>query len=310
MRANARESAVAHSADDFVDAIEPLDVTCARPAVLPTLTSEAHVTHCDMPRQLPVFTSFYCICFLTLTPSCSSNGAASTGTTNDTGTATKDSASINDAADGGAGTTFKDHGVVLDYISRKPLAGITLTESGVSAKTDEAGAYSLDIPANKPVELVLSGGEYTKTFIGELMLGEDYERKVPIPLLGLFHVGEGSFDGFDHSRGIVYVVARATGACTSVDGGKITLKAPSDARYSYFTDKLPDADRKEFKWIDDDTPVAAVYNVPPGQQIDVQIDHPSCKQIAFPAKVGGTTYTGRVTVEAGDANSVLIYYLQ
>ena len=262
-----------------------------------------------MPRQHLVFTAFSCIGFLTLTPACSSSSDTPASTTSDTG-ASKDTATTNDAADGGAGSTFKDHGVVLDYLSRKPLADITVSEGGVTAKTDAAGAFSLDVPTGTPLELMLSGGTYTKTYIAEVILGQDYERKVPIPDLTLFHVGSNSFDGFDNTRGIVYVVARATGSCTSVDGGKITLKSPTDAKFEYFTDKLPDSARTEFKWVDDDTPVAAVYNVPPGQQIDIQIDHPTCKQIAFPAKVGEVTYTGRVTVEAGDANSVSIFYLQ
>ena len=261
-----------------------------------------------MPRQHLEFTAFSCAVFLTLTPSCSSSDSSNPTGPTDTGT-TQDTAS-SDVADGGAGTTFKDHGVVLDYVSRKPLADITVSEGGVTAKTDATGAYSLTVPGGTPLQLTLTGTDYTKTYVAEVILGEDYERRVPIPQLTLFHVGEGSFDGFDNTRGIVYVVARATGSCASVNGGKITLKAPADAKFSYFTDKLPDSSRTEFKWVDDDTPVAAVYNVPVGQQIDVQIDHPTCKQIVFPAKVGNVTYTGKVTVEAGDVNSVSIFYLQ
>jgi hypothetical protein len=199
---------------------------------------------------------------------------------------------------------------VLDYIDRNPIKDITVTEGGLTATTDATGAYSLDIPANTPVTLKLTGGKYAQTYIAEIMLGKDYDRKVPIPELGLFHVGQGSLDGYDRSRGIVYVVARATGSCTSVDGGTVTLKSPTDAKWSYFVDKLPAPTQTSFKWLDDDTPVGAVYNVPAGQQIDIQIDHPTCKMIPFPATVNQVTYTGKVTVEAGDSNSVLIYWLQ
>jgi hypothetical protein len=263
-----------------------------------------------MPQQPLVFTTFSCIAFLTLTPSCGSNDSANPITTSDTGT-TKDSASTTDVADGGAGTTMvKDHGVVIDYISGKPVSGITLSENGNAATSDDTGSYSLEVPTDKPIELTLTGADNPKTYIAEVILGADYARKIPIPVLSLFRVGKNSFDGFDASKGLVYMVVRATGSCTDVSGGTITLKSPSDAKFEYFTDKLPDADRKEFKWVDNDVPVAAVYNVPLGQQIDVQIDHPTCKQIPFPAKVGSATYTGRVTIEAGDVNSVLIYYLQ
>ena len=241
---------------------------------------------------------------------CSSSDSANPVATDSGAKSDAPGSDANADADAGSGKTFTDKGVVLDYISRKPLADITLSEGGLTTKTDATGAYSLTVPADTPMELVLSGGEYTKTYIAEVALAADYPRMVPIPQLALYHVGVNSFDGYDSTRGVVYIVARATGSCTDVSGGSITLKSPADAKVSYFTDKLPDMDRKTFKWVDDDTPVAAVYNVPAGQQVDIQIDHPTCKHMPFPATVKGATYTGRVTVEAGDANSVLIHHLQ
>jgi hypothetical protein len=266
-----------------------------------------------MPRASRVFTAFSCTILLAIAgaPSaCSSSDSANPIAADSGATVDSGASDANADADGGSGKTFADKGVVLDYITRKPLADITLSEGGITAKTDATGAYSMTLPADTPVELVLTGGEYTKTFIAEVSLAADYSRIVPIPQLALYHVGVNSFDGYDATRGVVYIVARATGSCTDVSGGSITLKSPADAKVAYFTDKLPDMDRKTFKWVDDDTPVAAVYNVPAGQQVDIQIDHPTCKHMPFPATVKGATYTGRVTVEAGDANSVLIHHLQ
>jgi hypothetical protein len=261
-----------------------------------------------MPQRC-VFTAFSCVVFLTLTPSCSSSDSPNPASTTDSG-ANKDTTSNTDAADGGAGGTVKDRGVVFDYLSGKPVANITLTENGTTATTDDKGAFSLDVPTGKPLELVVTGADTPKTYIGEMILGADVDRKIPIPTLSLFRVGKNSFTDIDPAKALVYLVVRPTGACTDVSGGTITVKSPADAKYEYFTDKLPDAERKEFKFIDPDVPVVAVYNVPVGEQIDVEITHPTCKQIPYPAKVGTETYTGRVTTEGGDANSVLIYYLQ
>jgi hypothetical protein len=58
------------------------------------------------------------------------------------------------------------------------------------------------------------------------------------------------------------------------------------------------------------TPAVSVYNLTPGVDFVFELKHPTCKQAAFPLTVGTKTITGKVTTEAGNANSVLVMYLQ
>lgn len=230
------------------------------------------------------------------TPATTTDAGSDTASSNETGTA-----------------QATDHGVVMDYGNGKALGGITVAQGGVTATTDDKGQYSMKVPANTPMQMVLTGPSYTRTILGELSIASDIEREVNLPQITLFHVGQSALDGYDTSKGIVYLLVRPTGSCTSVDGGTVKVNAPADAKFAYFVDKLPDMSATSMKANASDPeniPQVAVYNVPVGQQIDVTITHPTCKQAAFPVTVKNVTYTGKVNVEAGDANSVAFYYLQ
>ncbi|MGZ5970245.1 MAG: hypothetical protein ACXWP4_21395 [Polyangiales bacterium] len=206
-----------------------------------------------------------------------------------------------------------DRGTVIDYGSSKPLKDITITEVGVTGTTDSTGKYSLTVPKDTPLNLVLAGTDYTKTILGEQSFSSDYDRQeIPIPQLTLFHVGEGALDGYDTAKGSVYLLVQATGSCKDITGGTVTVKSPADAKIAYFKDKLPDTSVTSFVAMEGRLPAATIYNVPAGTglSLDLTITHPTCKQKAFPAVVNGVTFTGKVNVEAGDANSVAFYFLE
>jgi hypothetical protein len=57
-------------------------------------------------------------------------------------------------------------------------------------------------------------------------------------------------------------------------------------------------------------PAISIYNLTPGGDVSVTLTHPTCKQAPFPTTVGNATFTGKVTLEAGKANSALVMYLQ
>lgn len=204
-----------------------------------------------------------------------------------------------------------DRGVVSDYGSGKALAGITVQEGGMTATTDSKGAFQLSVPKDKPVSLVLTGPDYIKTIIGEVSISSTYDRIIPLPPASLFHLGQSALDGLDKTKGLVYLLVRTTGSCTSNEGAKITVVTPADGKLAYFDGKLPDPALTAVKSSGDpDLPSAVLYNVPIGSSIDVKIEHATCKLAPFPVTVGGVTYLGKVAVEPGDANSVLHYYLQ
>jgi hypothetical protein len=204
-----------------------------------------------------------------------------------------------------------DRGTVTDYGSGNPLKNITVSEIGLTATTDPSGTFSLTVPKNTPLDLVVSGGEYTKTLIGQLSLSADFDRQeIPIPQLGLFHVAQAALDGYDTAKGIGYLLVEPTGSCKDVGGGTLKVNSPAGATAVYFKDKFPDAMQTSFASVVGHLPVAAVYNVPPGAALDLTLTHATCKQKPFPATVAGVTYSGKVNVEGGDSNSVAFYFLE
>ena len=205
--------------------------------------------------------------------------------------------------------TVNDTGTIVDYdIQSKPIAGATLTEGDWSTTTDAHGKFSMAVPLNTPLSLVLTAPKYTKTLFDEISLQQDADRgPLPIPLLDTYHLGQQALPSFDTTRGSVYLVVHARGNCASVAGGTVTINSPSDALMAYFNGEIPS---QRQSMVRDQLPVAVVYNVPAGSQIDVTITHPACKQAPFPVVEGGVTYTGRITVEGGDANSTANYYLE
>jgi hypothetical protein len=56
-----------------------------------------------------------------------------------------------------------------------------------------------------------------------------------------------------------------------------------------------------------------IYDVAPGEDIVFQVDHPTCKQVPYPAPIRGGLFTGHVTTRAsidGDSNSALHFALE
>ena len=55
-------------------------------------------------------------------------------------------------------------------------------------------------------------------------------------------------------------------------------------------------------------PPAVIYDVAPGEDLVLQGDHPTCKQVPCPAEIEGGLFTGHVTTRAssdGDSNPAL-----
>ena len=53
-----------------------------------------------------------------------------------------------------AGPRVNDHGIILDFDTKKPLKGVTVSEGDVSTTTDDTGAWSLQAPMNTPLTLL------------------------------------------------------------------------------------------------------------------------------------------------------------
>lgn len=221
--------------------------------------------------------------------------------------------------DGGAvetgGATINEKGTVLVYPNGRPASGLTVTDGTQSGTTDAQGNFALPAPAGASLQTVVTGPKYTTLFLPEATsaTGDVDRKRFMVPDTGALTLAQ-QITSCDTTQAVVYVTIEKVGACTSVDGGTLTLRSPQGAQFMYFNSyKLPSATQTSI--VDTpDMPVALIYNVPPGSDFDIQVDHPTCKMVPFPAtRPDGTTFSGKVTtkpMQPGDNNSALAVVMQ
>jgi hypothetical protein len=212
-------------------------------------------------------------------------------------------------------TIIGQHGVVIDYFSNMPLAGFTLTDGQSSTTTDASGNFVLPAPEGVALAPTVTGPMYTTLHLPEATAaGVDVDRgAIPIPSSSTFSL-EQQVVANDQAMALIQITVLKSGACAAIAGGTVTVNAPAGALVKYFTTQgLPTA--TEFQEVDGsrNKPAAVVYNVPPGAQIDLTINHPTCHQASRDTATNGMLLTGHVVTEAtepGDVNSSLVYILE
>ncbi len=232
---------------------------------------------------------------------CSSSSGTATPQTD----AGSDSGTVADSAPG----TVADYGRALDYGTMKPMAGVTITENGGTATTGADGKWSFNVPMGTPMRPKLTLGGYINVHLPEALLNADNDRlDVPMPDLSTFMLGQFAQKGYDVTKASVSVVVYALPPCTSAEGGTLSVVSPAGASVEYFNASFPTTTVSAI--VAGQTPAVTVYNLPPGVDFVFQLSHPTCKQLPYPVTVGTRTYTGKVTTEAGDSNSVFVMYMQ
>lgn len=206
------------------------------------------------------------------------------------------------------------HGVVIDYFNGTPLAGFTVTDGDtLTTTTDATGHFVLPAPMGEKLSLVVTGPSYTHLYLPELTaVDADVNRgDIPIPDASSFGLAQQVL-GSDPSLAVVYITLVRTGACTSLAGGTLTVDSPAGVGVKYFTSQgLPTG--ASFIDRSGNLPVAAVYDVPPGADLEITLDHPTCKLAPAGTKLDGASFTGHVQTaasEPGDNNSSLVLIVQ
>jgi hypothetical protein len=218
-----------------------------------------------------------------------------------------------------------EHGILLDYgtylTSAKlvPVSGLTVTDGDQSTTSDAQGRWSLTMPAGAVLAPTVTGtskGDAYSTLLlpSATAAGTDVDRgNIIFPDQSTFMI-EQQILSSDTSGAIVQVVAVATGSCTSVAGGTITVTSPAGAKVMYFNDTgTPSSAQTSFAGLTDGKSVAAIYDVSPGADLQLTVSHPTCKQAPWPATLTGAAFDGKVTTKAaepGDYNSGLVVQLQ
>jgi hypothetical protein len=208
-----------------------------------------------------------------------------------------------------AGPRVSDHGKVIDYDTKKGLAGVTVTEGDATAVTAADGTFTITPLANTPVTLKFRKDGFTQLDWPEVMLSGDAERgNVAAVSLDTFHLGSGALDGYDSALGVLYVTVKASASCAGVAGTKVEVASPAGATVRYVVHGLPSKSQTSAAAGED--PVAAAYNLQNNVPITLALTHPTCKQAAFPHTEGTITYTGNITTEGGDGNSYVITFIE
>jgi hypothetical protein len=212
-------------------------------------------------------------------------------------------------------TIIGEHGVIIDYFTNAPRAGLTVTDGQNTTTSDANGVFVLPAPMGVALAPTVTGPMYSTLHLPEAMAaGVDVNfGTIPIPSSSSFAL-EQQLVANDQTMALVQITLLKTGACTAIAGGTLTVNAPAGALVNYFTTQgLPTA--TAFQEVDSsrNKPAAVVYNVSPGQPIDITINLPNCKLVSRATPVNGLLLTGNVATvatEPGDQNASLVFVLE
>jgi hypothetical protein len=257
-----------------------------------------------------------CVSVLLFASSCSSSSSTDTAqpTSSDAGDAGTKAAVDADVIDAYAGTAT-EHGVVVDYGTLKPVAGLTVTDHGVTAVTDATGSFTLTAPTGSRLSPSVTGPSYTHLlFPASVPAAADVDfGTLVMPTSSTFMLEQAGLSN-DTSEALVQLVVVTAPSCASAVGGTIQVLSPSGTKFTYFsTDSLPDGTVTSFQAVTPPRPVAVLFDIKAGAALSVQITHPKCKQAEFPFTYQGKTYTGQVptvATEPGDTNAAMVMMLE
>jgi hypothetical protein len=209
------------------------------------------------------------------------------------------------AADLSATPMITEHGVMLDYDSLMPVAGLTVTDGDTSTTTDAMGQWSITHRASMLAPVVTNASYSKLIFPLSTAVGTDVDfGPQVIPTANTYNLEEVVL-AQDTTKALVHVVMLTSGACTDPSGGTLTLVSPTDATLIYFAaSNYPDTTAKTTQKVTPPRPVAVLMNVTPGADVKLTFQHPTCTQVAFPATFNGKAITGTVPTLAAEPDHI------
>lgn len=205
------------------------------------------------------------------------------------------------------------HGRVVDYFNLTPLAGFTVTDGANNTTTDADGQFVLPAPMDTSLAPTVTGPSYSMLQLAGAHASADDVDLGPITIPSSATYGtELSVIAADTSKALVQVIIIPTGACTSIAGGTLTVQSPAGASVAYFSPSgFPVAD--VFYDVVSHRPSAVLFNLEPGADIEVEMNHPTCKLAPKGTSYDGAIYDGvarTVAAEPGDNNAALVLLAQ
>lgn len=224
------------------------------------------------------------------------------------GTTGGDAGSAQDASADAPGM-ITETGRVIDFGTRNPVPGVKISEGSATTTTDAKGVWTLQMPVGVPTRVTLSMDGYATAHLPEEIYTADNDRgDVPLPSISTFQLAEDAQTGYDATQASISIVVRTLPSCASATGATLQVNSPSGTSTAYFKGGFPSKSATAVTAGQD--PAISLYNIPVGSALDLTLQHPTCTMVPFPVASGSATFTGKVDLEAGNANSALVLFLQ
>jgi hypothetical protein len=202
------------------------------------------------------------------------------------------------------------HGTIVDYGTKAPIAGATVAAAGESVTTDATGAYSFSVEPGEPYIISVTAPGYGKLVLQERSIAADEDDgEMNLVSTAEANAVAAALDGYDSSLGALSVEVLATGSCASPAGATISVLPAGAARVAYFLNGMPSAPQTSVNPFA--LPSAVIYNVQPGVPLTLFVGETQCTQVPFPTVQGAIRYTGGgIETEAGGVTTFADVFLQ
>jgi hypothetical protein len=198
-----------------------------------------------------------------------------------------------------------EHGVMLDYQSLMPVAGLTVTDGAASAMTDAQGMWTMTVPAGA-LAPVVTGPSYSQDIFPSSTSAAsdvDFGPQV-IPTAAAYNL-EQILLSSDNTKALVHLVALPSTTCTDPSGGTVNVLSPAGAMVAYFAaSNIPDPALTATQTVMAPRPLAVIYNVTPGADVTFEFHHPTCTQVPYPTTFNGKVLSGKVPTKAAEPDHV------
>src|ERR1700720_1051377 len=114
-------------------------------------------------------------------------------------------------------TIIGEHGVIIDYFTNAPQAGLTVTDGQNTTTSDANGVFVLPAPMGVALAPTVTGPMYSTLHLPEAMgAGVDVNfGTIPIPSSSSFAL-EQQLVANDQTMALVQITLLKTGACTAI----------------------------------------------------------------------------------------------
>jgi hypothetical protein len=208
-----------------------------------------------------------------------------------------------------APTTVTEKGVIVDFNSKSPIVGATVTAGAQTVTTGDDGSFSFTLESGQAFALSVSAQGYATLLQQSTSLTADYDAgKITIVPTTLANILTGYFIGYDDTLGVLSLDLVPTGSCSTIQGATVTVSPAGGAKVAYFAGGIPSQDLTSAQA--GQFPSAVLYNVEPNVQLTVSATVPGCTQMPFPVTQDGVDYTGGISTLPGQVTGFARIFLQ